>query len=244
MANLLVVDDDQDILETLKIGLTFRGHHVTCASDGRMALDESHRECPDLVVLDMSMPEMDGIEVCRQLRASDDTANVPILFLSANGTLEGQIAGFNAKANDYMIKPFDLRELDTRIQTLLRYHVQAANEMQSQFNVGDLVLNRRACNLLVQGVGVPLTPIEFDLMRYLMSRVDQVVSTEELLQNVWHFPANTNKSELVRAHVKNLRTKIERDSKNPIYLKTVGHSGYMIASAHSAQALAESVLSS
>lgn len=243
MANLLIVDDDQDILETLKIGLTFRGHQVTCASNGRMALDESHHQCPDLVVLDMSMPEMDGIEVCRQLRAHDDTANVPILFLSANGTLEGQIAGFNAKANDYMVKPFDLRELDARIQSLLNRRAQAMDEMQSQFNVGDLVLNRRACNLLVQGMSVQLTPIEFDLMRYLMSRVDRIVSAEELLQNVWHYSANSNKSELVRAHIKNLRTKIEHDPKNPFYLKTVGHCGYMITSAHAVQAFTEPVLS-
>jgi DNA-binding response OmpR family regulator len=233
---ILIVDDDPDVLQTLQIRLTHQGYRVICASDGRAALEQSRLERPDLVVLDMAMPEMDGIQVCRHLRAQIETAHTPVLFLTGNGTMEGKMAGFNAGANDYVVKPFDLRELEMRIQALLQRSVTAvAPETPSRLVVGDLALNCQTFDLTVQHRIIQLTPVEFDLLRCLMSRPDQVLSAEYLLCQVWHYADHSGKPELVRAHIKNLRNKIEPDSKNPLYLKTVGRFGYMINHAPAAQ---------
>jgi DNA-binding response OmpR family regulator len=232
MTLILAVDDDSDVLQTIKISLMRHGYQVSCATSGHAALVQVQQALPDLVLLDMAMPDLDGLEVCRQLRAQAATAQIPILFLTANDTAAGRVAGFSAGANDYLVKPFDLRELNVRIQTLLRYEPQDAPGIRSaQIQVGDLILNCRTFDLTVAGRHVALTPIEFELLRYMMSRPNQTIASEQLLCDVWHLPANSGKTELVRAHIKNLRSKIECDPQNPVYLKTGERSGYAIVSA-------------
>lgn len=228
MALILVVDDDEDVLKTIQISLTKNGYQVIAENNGFQALQTARREKPNLVILDISMPDMDGIEVCKQLRASQATVSVPILMLTARGNIESKTAGFEAGADDYLVKPFALQELNLRLKALLRRGTMDAAEAPAQLALGALKLDCRTFDLTIQGRRVLLTPVEFDLLYYLMSHAGQVLSTEQLLRDVWQYPPGTGSSELVRAHIKNLRAKIEENPKEPTLLRTVGRFGYTI----------------
>jgi DNA-binding response OmpR family regulator len=228
MALILVVDDDEDVLKTIQISLTKSGYQVIAENNGFQALQTARREKPNLVILDISMPDMDGIEVCKQLRASQATVSVPILMLTARGNIESKTAGFEAGADDYLVKPFALQELNLRLKALLRRGAMDATEAPAQLALGALKLDCRTFDLTIQGRRVLLTPVEFDLLYYLMSHAGQVLSTEQLLRDVWQYPPGTGSSELVRAHIKNLRAKIEENPKEPTLLRTVGRFGYTI----------------
>lgn len=228
MALVLIVDDDVDVAKTIELDLTQGGYQVLTAHNGYEALQSALRERPDLVLLDVAMPEMDGIEVCRRLRASPVTASIPILFLTVAKDIKTKIAGFNAGADDYLIKPFDLQELNLRVKALLRRGAVKPAETPPAIAVGSLSLNCRTFELTVDGKKVLLTPVEFELVYHMMLYAGQVLSTEQLLREVWQYPPGTGSPELVRAHIKNLRNKIESNPKEPAYIKTVGRFGYTI----------------
>jgi DNA-binding response OmpR family regulator len=228
MTLILVVDDDEDVLTTIQISLTKSGYQVIAVNDGYQALSSARREKPNLIILDISMPDMDGIEVCKHLRANPATATVPILFLTARGNIESKTAGFDAGGDDYLIKPFALQELNLRVKALLRRGPTGAAETPAKLVVGTLQLDCRTFGLTIGVKKILLTPVEFELIYYLMSHVGQVLSTEQLLRDVWQYPPGTGSSELVRAHIKNLRNKIEENPKEPALLKTVGRFGYTI----------------
>jgi DNA-binding response OmpR family regulator len=228
MALILIVDDDEDVLKTIQLSLTKGGYQVIAVNNGYQALQHARRERPNLVILDYAMPEIDGIEVCRQLRASPATASVPILFLTAYGSIDNKIAGFDAGADDYLVKPFALQELNLRVKALLRRGAENPGESLAQISVGNLSLDCRTFDLMIGNRKVLLTPVEFELLHYMMTHAGQVLSTEQLLRDVWQYPPGTGSSELVRAHIKNLRNKIETNPKEPVYLKTIGRFGYTI----------------
>ena len=228
MALILVVDDDVDVAKTIELNLTQGGYQVVIANNGSEALQNAQLERPELVLLDIAMPEMDGIEVCRRLRASPVTASIPILFLTVSKDIKTKIDGFNAGADDYLVKPFDLQELNLRVRALLRRGANKPAEMPSQVTVGSLSLDCRTFELTVNQRQVLLTPVEFELVFHMMLHAGQVLSTEQLLHQVWHYPPGTGSPELVRAHIKNLRNKIEPNPKEPLFLKTVGRFGYTI----------------
>ena len=228
MALILVVDDDVDVAKTIELNLTQGGYQAVIANNGHEALQSAQVERPDLVLLDIAMPEMDGIEVCRRLRASPATASIPILFLTVSKDIKTKIDGFNAGADDYLVKPFDLQELNLRVKALLR-RGSKSKELPPQITIGSLSLDCRTFELTVNQKQVLLTPVEFELIFHMMLYAGQVLSTEQLLHQVWQYPTGTGSPELVRAHIKNLRIKIEHDSKNPEYLKTIGRRGYTIA---------------
>jgi len=228
MALILVVDDDVDVAKTIELDLAQGGYQVITANNGHDALQSALHDRPDLVLLDVAMPEMDGIEVCRRLRASPVTAATPILFLTVSKDIKTKIAGFNAGADDYLVKPFDLQELNLRVKALLRRGAAKPSETPSELAVGSLALNCRTFELTVRGKKVLLTPVEFELVFHMMLRAGQVLSAEQLLREVWQYPPSTGSPELVRAHVKNLRNKIEPNPKEPVYVVTVGRFGYTI----------------
>ncbi len=228
MALILVVDDDEDVVKMIQINLTQGGHQVLWANNGYEALQRAYRQRPDLVLLDIAMPEMDGIEVCRRLRASPATAPIPILFLTASAGIESKIASFDAGADDYLVKPFNLQELNLRVKALLRRGFAKPLEAPPRLIVGALSLNCHNFELTVGDKTVLLTPVEFELLYFLMSHAGRVFSSKQLLREVWQYPPGTGSPELVRAHIRNLRTKIEPDPKSPVYLKTVGRFGYAI----------------
>ena len=228
---ILVVDDNEDVAETIERSLRRAGHEVVVAHRGADALQIARTRRPDLLVLDIVMPGMTGIEVCRHMRANPDLAQTPILFLTAKGEIGDKIEGFEAGADDYLTKPFDLRELELRVKALLRRSSRGLEEKTSDhIEVGDLVLNCRTFELSTPARVVLLTPVEFELVQFLMSNPDKVYSADQLLQLVWGYPPGTGIPDLVRVHVKNIRDKIETDPRAPIYIKNVLRRGYMIAS--------------
>ncbi len=227
MADILVIDDDEDVSKALEINLTQNGHHVIRTLDGLQALKLADRYHPDLVLLDIAMPGIDGIEVCQRLRANPATQSVPILFLTAHGSIESKIQGYSVGGDDYLVKPFDLQELNLRVNALLR-RATRSTETPPEIVVGSMKLNCRTFQFNVSGRQVSLTPVEFELLFFLMSNAGQVFSSEQLLQRVWKYPPGTGSPELVRAHIRNVRNKIEANAKEPMILQTVGRFGYTI----------------
>ena len=228
---ILVVDDDVDVAEAIERTLRRVGHEVLVAHRGADALTLARQRHPSVVVLDIMMPGMTGIEVCRHMRANPDLGDIPILFLTARGEIIDKIEGFEAGADDYLTKPFDLLELDLRVQALLRRTQRHAGQQAvEQIEVGGLVLDCRTFELTTPEHTVLLTPVEFELLHFLMGNPDRVFSADELLQNVWGYPPGTGMPDLVRVHVKNIRDKIEPDPSKPIYLRNILRRGYMISS--------------
>ena len=227
MARILVVDDDRDVAGTIERTLKRKGHQVVVAYGGVQALQLIQGQRPDLVVLDIMMPRMDGIEVCQRIRTLPNVASVPILFLTAKGKIEDKIVGFEAGADDYLTKPFDLRELELRVKALLRRSLPT-EVPKTPLKIGSLSLDPRTFELSVDNNILLLTPVEFELLYYLMRHAGEVVSTERLLQEVWEYPPGTGDPNLVRAHIRNIRSKIEPEPDNPTYIKTISRHGYLI----------------
>jgi DNA-binding response OmpR family regulator len=229
MAHILVVDDNEDVVGTIERSLRRKGYQVTAAYDGKQALRAIESRRPDLMILDIMMPHIDGLEVCRRLRGDPKTAMVPVLFLTARGRLEDKIEGFEAGADDYLIKPFEIPELELRVGALLRRSTAAnAPEMQGPLKVGALTLDPRTFEVTVGDRTTLLTPVEFELLHYLMNHPDEVISPERLLKDVWGYPPGTGVPDLVRVHIKNLRDKIEATPSNPVYIQTISRHGYTV----------------
>jgi len=238
---ILVVDDERHLVWAVQRSLSELGYQVLTAYDGLEALTVAHRYEPDIVVLDIVMPGLDGFEVSRRLRRDPVLADVPILFLTARSAIEDRIAGFDQGGDDYLVKPFDLRELKARIDALLRRSQLGARQeppvesSSSTLKVGPLSLDLNAYQVRVGGTGtVQLTPTEFDLLQHLMRHPGQVFSAQQLLQRVWGYPLETTDPSLVRWHVRNLRAKIEPDPAHPVHICTLPRLGYVYATAGTA----------
>jgi DNA-binding response OmpR family regulator len=232
MTEILVVDDDRDVAQSIELALRRRGFRVTLAYTGVEAIKVLRRYRPDLVILDVLMPGMGGLEVCRHLRMDDITTDLPIIFLTARGQERDRIEGFKAGADDYVGKPFNLEELILRVNAVLRRSGRAPVETAPPvLRAGGLVLDTRTFEVTTPEKGeVLLTPTEFDLLYHLMLHAGQVYSSERLLQEVWDFPHDTGSTDLVRAHIKNLRDKIEPNPRSPTFVRTVPRHGYVVAS--------------
>jgi len=229
MPHLLVVDDDYGVARTVERTLAAEGYQVTVAYDGHEALQIVREKAPDMAVIDVVMPEMSGIELCRRLRTTPGLLSMPILFLTAKGEITDKAAGFGAGADDYLTKPFDVRELVMRVRALLRRKSLAEQGPEpAELIVGQLRLDRHKFTLATPEKTVLLTPVEFDLLSYLMSHPGQVFSPSKLLQIVWGYPPGTGSSDLVRVHIKNIREKIEPEPSSPRYICTVPRYGYTV----------------
>lgn len=228
MAKILVVEDDLDAAATIARILRRNKHEVTVVNTATQALAEIDRQQPDLITLDIMMPHMDGIELCRRLRTRPDTADIPILMVTAKGAIPDLVDGLDAGADDYIAKPFDIRELRARVSALLRPRTPRQAPSPT-VTVGDLTLDSRTAEVYVgEEEGVLLTPTEFDLLRHLMEHADEVISPRRLLVEVWGYPEGAGSPDLVRAHIRNLRLKIEPDPSNPTYIQTVRRHGYTV----------------
>ncbi|EFO79424.1 OmpR subfamily [Oscillochloris trichoides DG-6] len=230
MAYILLVDDEDDLLWVVGRSLYDDGHTVRMAHDGEEALDMAQRQRPDLIILDVAMPKMDGFELCHTLHTRSNLADVPVLFLTGRNTIEDRLRGFEEGADDYLTKPFDLRELKARIKALLRRspnnpHLSSRSAV---LRAGSLTLDLHTCQAEVAGSPVQLTPAEFDLLGYLMRHPNEVCSSERLLREVWNYTPETAEPGLVRWHVMNLRAKIEPDPRRPVHICTVPRHGYIL----------------
>lgn len=239
MSTILVIDDDELVSRTLQRTLKIYGYHVMVARGGAEGLQLARRHRPDLFILDVVMPSTDGYQVCRQIRGDPMLKELPVLFLTAKGKDEDKIEGFRAGADDYLSKPFNVDELQLRIKAILRRVQPAAPEikpepapMQNQIEVGDVVLDCRTFKVLTPAGTTLLTNVQFDLLYHLMIHAGQVFTSQQLLQDVWDYPRDTGSPELVRAHIKNLRDKIEPQPDHPLYIRTIQGHGYTFALPH------------
>ncbi|PPH54095.1 MtrAB system response regulator MtrA [Rathayibacter sp. AY1E2] len=218
-ARILVVDDDAALAEMIGIVLRADGYDVSFCADGSGALEAFRRARPDLVLLDLMLPGIDGIEVCRAIRAE---SGVPVIMLTAKSDTSDVVQGLESGADDYMVKPFDPKELVARIRTRLRPATAAANAV---LQVGDLSLDVAGHEVRRGETRIGLTPLEFDLLLALASKPQQVFTREMLLEQVWgyHYKADTR---LVNVHVQRLRAKVEKDPDDPRIVMTVRGVGY------------------
>jgi len=223
-ARVLVVDDEPAITELLSTALRYMGYQVTTAASGFAALDAAATAAPDLVVLDVMLPDIDGFEVCRRLRDSRDF--VPVIFLTARDTEEDRVAGFIRGGDDYVTKPFSLEELTLRIGALLRRTRGAAGAKEDvRLRYRDLELDEDRHQVWRAGTELQLSPTEFRLLRYFLLNPERVLSKQQILDHVWQYDFNGEEN-VVETYVSYLRRKI--DPLGPPIIRTVRGFGYVL----------------
>lgn len=222
---ILVVDDEPHIVELVRYNLVQEGYDVATAGDGEAALTKVRTERPDLIILDIMLPGVDGLEVCRRLRAE---SSVPIIMLTAKGGEMDRVVGLEIGADDYVAKPFSPRELVARVRAVLRRRVREISpSSQEPIRAGDLHLNPATHEVMLGGRPVELTAREFELLRLLMRHPNRVFTRDFLLEHLWgvDFYGSTR---TVDMHVSRLREKIEDDPSRPTYIQTVRGVGYKL----------------
>lgn len=219
-----MVDDEPMVREVVERYLTHAGFSVQVAADGAVALRLAAAAPPDLVILDLMLPHIDGLEVCRQLR---DRSAVPIIMLTARGDETDKVLGFGLGADDYLVKPFSPRELVARVQAVLRRSQSGpmSDQAGSSLHFTDLSIDAATRQVTIRGQRIELTPREFDLLTFLASHEEQVFTRDQLLDHVWEYGYEGDAS-TVTVHIRRLREKIEPTSAQPRYIKTVWGVGY------------------
>lgn len=230
LTKILVVDDESSIVTLLQFNIEKAGFDVVTAEDGRTGYELALTEKPDLIVLDLMLPEMDGIEVCKQLR--QDKVETPILMLTAKDDELDKIIGLELGADDYLTKPFSPREVVARIKAILRRSAGKSTDVEPEvvpkekaLHVGDLKILTESYEVYLQDELLDLTPKEFELLLYLANHRGKVFSRDQLLDAVWNYDY-IGETRIVDVHVSHLRDKIEADTKKPQYIKTIRGFGY------------------
>jgi DNA-binding response OmpR family regulator len=223
VTKVLVIEDDPGILRTVADNLRFEKYEVITAMDGETAYVLQQQQQPDLIVLDLMLPRMSGLELCRKLRAED--VQVPVLVLTARGEEADRIAGLDTGADDYVCKPFSVPELMARVRALLR---RSSPTLAAMLTFGDVEVDFRRHVALRAGRALDMTRKEFALLRFLASREGSVITRDELLNKVWGLDAYPV-TRTVDNHIAGLRAKLEPDPAQPIYILTVHGVGYKFA---------------
>ncbi|GAO04192.1 response regulator [Anaeromyxobacter sp. PSR-1] len=206
MTSVLLVDDERDLLSLLDFNLRASGFETLLATTGEQALSQLRRRVPDLVLLDVMLPDVSGTEVCRQIKSDPRTRHVPVVMLTAKGDEVDRVVGFELGADDYVTKPFSVRELVLRLKAVLRRSGARPSERPPEA-VGPIRVDVESHRAYVDGAEVVLTPLEFKLLTTLMSRLGRVQSREQLLEDVWEMSAEVE-TRTVDTHVKRLREKL------------------------------------
>ncbi|MDE2573585.1 MAG: response regulator transcription factor [bacterium] len=220
---ILVVDDEVSIVRTLRFNLERNGYEVRTAGDGRTAISLAATECPDLVVLDIMLPLLDGIEACKQIRRSSD---VPIIMLTAKDQEIDKVLALELGADDYVTKPFSLHEFMARVKARLRRKNGQAQQREQVLEFGEVRLDPERGQLTVRGDEVALAPKEFKLLQLLMENEGRIVTRQTLLDKVWGYDFE-GEQQTINVHVRWLREKIERDPNQPERIVTVRGRGYV-----------------
>lgn len=223
MTKILVVDDEKKIVEIVKAYVEREGYEVSVAYDGKAALEVAKQQSPDLVILDLMLPQISGWDVCRSLRAN---SNIPIIMLTARDDVTDKIIGLELGADDYVTKPFDPKELISRVKAVLRRSVNIPAS-QPVLKVADIAINLEKRDVRRHGEGIELTPMEFDLLATLAQNPGRVFSRMQLLDTVQGV-AYEGYERTIDSHIKNLRKKIEPDPSQPRYVITVHGVGYKV----------------
>ena len=228
MFNILVCDDDKEIVDAIDIYLSQEGYHILKAYDGLQAIEIMKKEEVHMIILDIMMPNLDGIRATRKIR---ETSSVPIIMLSAKSEDVDKILGLNIGADDYITKPFNPLELIARVKSQLRRYTQLGNlateEKEAVYVCGGLVVNDDLKTVTVDGEPVKLTPIEYNILVLLIKNQGKVFSIEQIYENIWNEEA-IGADNTVAVHIRHIREKIEINPREPRYLKVVWGIGYKI----------------
>lgn len=220
---VLVVDDESNLTELLSMALRYEGWDIRTAATGNSAVKTAKEFKPDAVVLDMMLPDFDGLEVLRRMRDEDPT--LPVLFLTARDAVEDRVAGLTAGGDDYVTKPFSLEEVVARVRALLRRSVQLQEEESSLLKVGDLTLDEDSHEVMRAGTEISLTATEFELLRFLMRNPKRVLSKAQILDRVWHYDFG-GQANVVELYISYLRKKVDAGREPMIH--TMRGAGYVL----------------
>jgi two-component system, OmpR family, response regulator MprA len=231
-STVLVIDDEENIIEFIKLGLKYEGFFVEAAADGQQGLAAAQRINPDLIILDLMLPGMDGLEVCRRLRANPTTQDVPILMLTAKDDVRDRITGLDTGADDYLTKPFSFEELVARMRAILRRQNRGRGDNDDTghgqiLQFGDLQLNTATREVVRGRRQIELTATEYNLLHLFMSHPRKVLDRQTILNRVWgyDFLGETN---IIEVYVRYLREKIEDSPSTPRLIQTVRGVGYVL----------------
>lgn len=217
---ILVVEDEAAMVRLLRDNLTYEGYEVLVAGDGEAAVETALRARPDLILLDIMLPKLDGLSVCRQLR--EKRLDTPIIMLTARNLEQDKITGLKIGADDYMTKPFSVSELLARTEATLR---RADRKPYNTYTFGNVRLDFGNFTANKGGMDLELSPREFDLLRYLIENRGRVISRTEMLARVWHYGGDLH-TRTIDTHILNLRQKLEDTPSNPAFIQTVHRIGY------------------
>jgi len=225
MKKVLIIEDEKDLAELLAFNLEKEGYAATCVQDGKQGLERAAADLPDLVLLDLMLPGMLGTEVCKSLRKDQRTAHIPIIMITAKGDEIDRVVGFEVGADDYIVKPFSMREVALRIKAVMRrYEHEADLPAPELLAIGDIVIDTQRHTVMSAGLEIDLTSTEFKLLLYMAEKKGCVQSREKLLQNVWSYN-NAGDTRTVDTHVTRLRGKLGAPGD---IIRTVRGFGYKI----------------
>ncbi len=230
MNKIFVIDDDIAILELIKVNLELAGYSCKTASDPVVGLQMIKQEAPDLIILDVMMPVLDGYSLAYKIRQQNDTKNIPIIMLTALGELNDKLKGFNSGVDDYLTKPFEIEELKARVLALLNRSGKVLESLRYKelLSIGDITLIPESYTVKILDKETKLTPIEFDILNCLMQHNNEMVSSKTLLKEVWGYSDNDD-GDTIRVHIRHLRSKLDKISteKNK-YIETIYGGGYRL----------------
>jgi two-component system alkaline phosphatase synthesis response regulator PhoP len=228
MPGILVVEDEEHILELIRFNLQKEGFQVLGAGEGYEALKIAEREKPDLIILDIMLPGISGLEICRHLRKNDATEDIPIIMISAKNEELDKVLGLEIGADDYLTKPFSPRELIARVKARLRKftnRVSKENESKNDILLGHIVIKPEKFEVWVNGIKQEFTLKEFELLKLMVTNPGKVFTREFLLDKIWGFDYSHD-TRTVDVHIRHLRLKVEPDPSNPVYIETIRGIGY------------------
>jgi two-component system alkaline phosphatase synthesis response regulator PhoP len=222
MVRILIVEDEPDMVAGLRDNFEYEGYEVITALDGVAGLERALNAAPDLVILDVMMPRMSGLEVCKQLKSK--RPSIPIIMLTARGQEVDKVVGLELGADDYVTKPFSIRELLARVKAVLRRASSAPKE-QDRYSFGDVEVDLRSCQVLRKGKALDFSSKEFELLKYFLCHPGEALSRDRLLDEVWGYEILSS-TRTVDAHIVRLRQKIEPKPEEPRFILTVHGTGY------------------
>jgi two-component system alkaline phosphatase synthesis response regulator PhoP len=225
MRRILVIEDDKDIVELVKYNLEKHGYQVTSSADGATGLAQIRKSPPDLLVLDLMLPRLSGLDICKDIRRDVNLNRLPILILTAKGEEADRVVGLELGADDYVTKPFSPRELAARVKALLRRADPAASS-DKPLEIGPLRIDPAAYRVTRSGKAVAMSTLEFRLLYFLATRPNRVFTRDQLLDGVWGTERFVTPRS-VDVYVRRLREKIEMDPQHPAYMKTIRGAGYL-----------------
>ncbi len=229
MSKILVVDDDRAINELIKVNLKLAGYDVIQAFDGTQGFALAKQELPNMLILDVMMPNVDGYTVAQRVRQNETTKNIPILMLTALSDIEDKGRGFSIGIDDYLVKPFDMEELKMRVKAILKRSNQLPESMATKeiLTLGEITLLPEQYSVQIGDNIAKLTPIEFDIFNILFQNHGNMVSSSKLLKDVWGYSPDDD-VETIRVHIRHLRTKIDKISNGKKYIETIYGGGYKL----------------